>query len=376
MSAPVSDQDPARVLVEVDCWWIAYQDHNGRRCREKAFPDRSASERRLLEIRTRISRIRSGDLPESAHVRAGKSLPEMVNEWREDLESRDLTAKHVDVSVRRLSVLLEEIGAHRPADVDRVRVMRWLKAQRDRDVRPLSPSTSNQYLIAAHSFVRWMIARRYLETDPLAGSESVDEQSRRTFDRRALTPEEFSRLISTTRGSGRTSGLLTPADRVALYMVAVYTGFRAGELASLTRASFRLDPAAPQIDLVAAAAKNRKPTHQPIPETVAAVLRDWIATRPTTGPVWSPGNVRRNAPVILRRDLRAAGINPESPEGRVDFHSLRVTFGTFLANAGVPIQHAQKLLRHSTPVLTARHYTKLRAGDLSSQVDRLPPAPG
>jgi hypothetical protein len=39
----------------------------------------------------------------------------------------------------------------------------------------------------------------------------------------------------------------------------------------------------------------------------------------------------------------------------------------------VPIQHAQKLMRHSDPKITMAFYAKLGSADLAGQLDKLPP---
>ena len=58
----------------------------------------------------------------------------------------------------------------------------------------------------------------------------------------------------------------------------------------------------------------------------------------------------------FRRDLIAAGIEAKTLEGRIDFHALRNTFATLLAQEGVSLTLAQKLMRHSDPKLTASIY--------------------
>jgi hypothetical protein len=79
------------------------------------------------------------------------------------------------------------------------------------------------------------------------------------------------------------------------------------------------------------------------------------------------------AAAMLRADLAAADIPYEDDAGRVvDFHSLRVTFGTNLARGGVALQLAQRLLRHSTPVLTANVYTVLGRDDDRKAIEKLP----
>ena len=57
---------------------------------------------------------------------------------------------------------------------------------------------------------------------------------------------------------------------------------------------------------------------------------------------------RQNSSFLAKRDVA----------GRtVDFHSLRTTFGTNLAKAGVSPQMAQRAMRHSDMRTTLNHYT-------------------
>jgi hypothetical protein len=60
----------------------------------------------------------------------------------------------------------------------------------------------------------------------------------------------------------------------------------------------------------------------------------------------------------FRADLKAAGIQYVNDTGEyADFHSLRKTFATELAKAGVATRVAMELMRHSDPKLTTQIYT-------------------
>ncbi len=144
----------------------------------------------------------------------------------------------------------------------------------------------------------------------------------------------------------------------------------------------------------ASIAKNRREAILPLPHDAAVALSAaFDAQRDVDG----TARVFASVPVIrtFRIDLAAAreawiaeaDADPEErrrrekdrdflvyedSDGRfLDFHALRVTFGTALARAGVRLQTAQRLLRHSTPVLTANVYTKLELHDLRGAVARL-----
>jgi len=70
-----------------------------------------------------------------------------------------------------------------------------------------------------------------------------------------------------------------------------------------------------------------------------------------------PGNTTRR----FYKDLQKAGIPRFKPsEGVTTFHSLRVSFATFLLEEGADIKTAMTLMRHATPDLTVNRYAKAR----------------
>ena len=56
----------------------------------------------------------------------------------------------------------------------------------------------------------------------------------------------------------------------------------------------------------------------------------------------------------------------------MDLHSLRKSFGSFLALTEVPLTVTQGLVRHSDPKLTSNIYTDLRKLDLHRAVSAMP----
>jgi hypothetical protein len=78
-------------------------------------------------------------------------------------------------------------------------------------------------------------------------------------------------------------------------------------------------------------------------------------------------------PKVFVGDFCDAGLGAVNG-ARATFHSLRKSFVTLLANAGVDQAHLFKLARHSDPRLTAAVYTDGRLMKLSLAVSRLPAA--
>ena len=80
---------------------------------------------------------------------------------------------------------------------------------------------------------------------------------------------------------------------------------------------------------------------------------------------------------MLRGDLDEAGIDYQDSDGRFcDFHSLRHTFITNLANGGVHPKLAQDLARHSDINLTLSCYSHSVLGDRSNALRVLPDLSG
>jgi integrase len=241
------------------------------------------------------------------------------------------------------------------------------------------------YVSTVKHFSRWLARKinrvlkkthrlRHRWADPLADLQQLNAWVDVRHQHRPLAPEDFGRFLAAARSGKRYRGL-TGEDRAFPYLVAIYTGLRASELASLTPASFDLDAEPPTVTVGAAYSKHRREDVQPLRRDVAEQLRTYLAGRPRNTPVW-PGKWPKGGAVILRRDLAAAGIAYEDEGGAfIDFHGLRHTFISALAAAGVRPKAAQELARHSTITLTQDYYTHLQLRDQVGALDMLPPPP-
>jgi integrase len=238
----------------------------------------------------------------------------------------------------------------------------------------LSARTLNAHLTAVKQFARWLYRDGRCLDNPLAALSRLPEAGDRRVIRRPLDAAELRRLIDATKAAPAWQGLSGP-DRAMLYTIGAATGFRRGELASLTRASFRLDAEPPVIVCEAAYTKNGKQAEQPIPEALAAVLRLWVATKPADRPAFDP--LPEKTGRMLKADLALAGVAVVDASGRVvDMHSLRHGYITALAKAGTPIKTLQTLARHSDPKLTLNVYTHLTIHDTAAALDALPDLSG
>jgi integrase len=301
-------------------------------------------------------------------------LAEHVADFAANLAAKDKTPKHVQQVKTHLLAILKGCRFDRTNDLSALLLAQWLAGERA--AGRLGPKTSNYYLRDFKQFLGWMGRHRRMEK----GHPCLDVEPVRTAcdvrrARRELAVPELLALFDAARGSTETFRGMTGADRYHLYLTACGTGFRVQELASLTPGSFRLDAQPPTATVKARIDKRRKKATQPLPPGVVSALREYLRGRSAGEPLW-PRTWWRRAAEMLQIDLAAAGVSysvpgPDGTPLYADFHGLRHTYITYLANAGVSPKHAQELARHSDIRLTMGVYTHAQAGALAESVNRL-----
>jgi len=162
----------------------------------------------------------------------------------------------------------------------RVRVagMGRKKYEKKKERRALSIKSRNYYLKAVKHFFKRMVDDQRIAESPLAHlkCQNAEKDIRRV--RRALSEAELEALIAAT-SEGKAHHGLTGRERAMLYLLAVNSGLRASELASLTWRSFEFDKAAPTVTVAAAYSKHGKEDVQPLRRDVAGLFEGWCRER-------------------------------------------------------------------------------------------------
>lgn len=218
--------------------------------------------------------------------------------------------------------------------------------------------TVNDYLAIAKTFANWCIKQGRLAANPLNGVARMEHVDK--AERRALTPDEVGRLLAAA----------SPCRRL-VYRAALLTGLRHGELAKLQWGDLHIEPGErPFIALRAKTTKAKRVDTLPLRSDLADELR---AARPADADPSERVFPRVPYFQTFHKDREAAKIEYEDRQGRkVVFHSLRVTYGTMLQRAGVPLRTAMMLMRHTDPKLTLNTYTDLTLLDTAGAVEALP----
>ncbi|MCZ6851587.1 MAG: tyrosine-type recombinase/integrase [Planctomycetota bacterium] len=225
------------------------------------------------------------------------------------------------------------------ADITPSKVEAYLKRRRDGNgkKRGISAQTSNYYLQAVKQFCGWMVSDGRASESPITHLKALNARTDRRHERRALTVDELGLLLRAAQSGPERFGMTGP-DRAMLYRLAVESGLRRGELASLMRSSFDLDGSEPTATVEAAHSKRRREDVQPLPQELADALREHLTSDMPDEPAFNMPARRDNA-IMFRADLDAAGIPYRDDAGRVaDFHALRHTFISNLVRARGPSQ--------------------------------------
>lgn len=245
----------------------------------------------LHETKEMQSRLLKLGLIDAADHARGTPLVKLLDEFKSNLSSRDNTAEHVDLVCWRANAVIEGCGFVFFSDISGEKVERYLADRRTAKEGSIGRQTSNFYLAAMKQFCGWMVRTGRASSNPLAGAERVNVAEDIRRERRELQEHELRKLLETTQAGPVRYGM-TGEQRYRLYRLALATGLRASELASLTARSFDLSAELPTVTVDAKASKRRSRDTLPIPH-IADEVAEWIAGM-TPGEKLFPGRWAAN----------------------------------------------------------------------------------
>ena len=334
--------------------WMAQKSIGGRLSRRYR-------RRRAATKREALARLASLDAELRAGVQSSRvTVGDYLEGWVRDVRNiRPSTQHGYEVAVRLH--LAPTIGGIRLAALSPLDVERMLSV--------LAPSMSPKMLRNVHAVLRRALnaaVRAGLVPRNVAGREYVDAPRVPTVEPQPLTAAQVRRVLDAARG-----------DRLeALFIVAVGTGLRQGELLGLAWEDVDLDAGAIHVrrELVyrdGRYAREEPKTDRsrrvvPLSPALVAALRAHRERLVAAGfmpipggPVFtSPSGGPLNGSWVTHRFYRLladAGIP------RVPFKNLRTTFASRLFAAGVPDRRIADLLGHTRTRTTQGHY--IGAGD-------------
>ena len=315
--------------------------------------DKQVAEQKLRDITREHERATVGIISPAAQRETFESpMGRLADGYVADLKALGRSADHVRHVDKRLRRLMRECKWQNLREATADSFLRWRAGQKK------TPKTINEYQAALSAMFSWLRKQDRVAANPFELVTKVDARGKESFHRRALNDDEARRLLT---GPHR-----------PLYLLALHTGLRRGEINALHWGDLHLDVTNPFYVVPVAKSKSRKEQPRPLhPELATELQKMKSAGKLTPETLVFPDRVP--AMKVIRADFKTAGIPLVDERGhRVDFHALRMTYITRLQRAGVSPREAMELARHSDMRLTMKTYTDTAALPLAATVRKLP----
>lgn len=394
-----------KVKEKSDHWYIVYKV-GGKVRRLKAYTDKAASEAMLTDWRKSQERGDAGLLdPYKVHL--DRSLQEHLDEYLEDVRNGGTSTEYHAAVEARLSRVFAGIKAKVLREVTADALKSFFRSMVDARVKqgaapkPVSVTTKNDHRAAVYTFFQWLRKEnRHPENvvERVPRAEHPKGELVEVRKRRALKPSDLRTLIRTageypiesrklnrggrpkrdgSRPDNKPANLKAETlttlkqqgqERRMIYLLALFTGLRRGELSRVQVKEVRLKRGL--LDMPGRKTKNGRRAVIPLVKGLVAELREWVKNKNGEDPL-VPVPCRHNLRRLHLAHLKMANIPHKTAKGHADWHSLRKTINTFLRRKDVPLRQRQLFLRHSAADLTTQRYDDERVGDMADVIRQL-----
>ncbi len=380
------------ILVADVCYMASITNARGKRIRKSTKTSDKAVAIRIASKWESDARLREegvvDDLVESLARHAAKPIAEHVDAFIAFLATKGGTEEHRTRTRRQIEEFVNASKWKWITDLDADGISAHVATMMSSDA---AARTIQQKLTSIKSFSKWLADHHRLMVNPLSMVKKPDPNANRRHERRMLLPDEWRWLESVTLATHKDRNSMTAYERTLLYRLTIQTGLRASEVFEVPRSKLILARGTPHVLCKAAGTKNRKPAKQYIDQALADDLRNHVASKHPTAPVFGIGS-KEELSRVLELDLadaRRSWLSTLDDDARVEaessdflmrtnhdgehlvFHSLRHSCGAWLAMAGVHVKTVQSVMRHGSIGLTMDRYRHLfpgQAEDAASQI--------
>ena len=238
----------------------------------------------------------------------------------------------------------------------------------------LSASSYNGRVCILREIFRTLAEKACLESDPW---EHVRLRPNDSHSRRELTLDEVKRLLNAAIRVGN-------KEWHTLFLIGIYTGLRLGDCCKLDWSQVNLAEGVIQLVPRKTRRHHQRMVTIPIHPALVEALDEAAPTGETpVGPVlpeiaegyrrsrwWVSNEIARIFKAAnIEMSVKLEGRRTRTPEAT--FHSLRHTFVSLAANAGVPLHIVQSIVGHESTAMT-RHYYHESSEALRQAVAAIP----
>ena len=360
-----------RVLIETGKWIAEWTDETGKEHKESTgCTSKDAALHFLRHKELEVERIRAGILSREEITQSTQAqipIALHLDAFHASRKATDVGLRQIDDVNKKLKDIFDFINV---IYLDELKTEHFEKYIVFRKENRMTPRTINHDIAALKTFFKWCLSTRRMTDSPVKSIKKLSTASGCETNRRAFTEDELSRIFVAAR-TRKNRGEKRCYEVEMIYRTLLGTGLRSSEIASIKVNQVTLT----HIILEAPSEKNRKGTYQPITQGLSQLLQNWINDSEK-----KPGDAlfvctKKSIHDAFVGDCLAAKIERIDDRGHILVpYSFRHTFGTRLARAGVPLTTTQRLMRHSSPELTAKYYidvTPIEMIDALEKIERL-----
>lgn len=243
------------------------------------------------------------------------------------------------------------------------------------DTRQLKPSSVNSYIAAVRAFCRWAMSAGLASGDPTSGIKSVKivAEAPRWLDRQEQykllrAAQEQAQLAELKAGADHTAPVLLRAYRDrAIVVLALNTGLRLSEIASLRTDSMTINARSGNVKVVG---KGNKARTVPLNKDARAAVSAWLEIRPEIvgcATLFTSQKQRALTPRSVARRIEYVGLKAGI---KVTPHQLRHSLAKNLVDEGVSLDRVGMALGHAS-LDTTRRYTMPSRADMQDALERV-----
>ncbi len=215
-------------------------------------------------------------------------LESHLQDFEIGLQRRISTAKHVRLTMSRIRRVVRGCEFETIGDISADDVECFLSEARMEG--EFGHKTYNHYVQAFEQFCSWLMAKGRVSFNPVVGLERLNCETDVRHRRRALSPDEFEKLVLSAQTSDKLIQCYDGETRAKIYVLSNMTGLRRTELASLTPSSFKLQVHPATLTVAAKNSKHRKLDVLPLHPDLIVMLREWLVSSiESTFPPRPPG---------------------------------------------------------------------------------------
>jgi integrase len=327
---------------------------------------------RLDEAKARAREVYGETTPRVTSV--GRTLDEVIEEWRKLRDVRPASASTYDTLVRLY--VTPKLGRRKVRDLDEAAILHWLRGLKGQRGQELSDSTRRLLLSTLDAIFQRAIRMGAASVNPVRSLDKRDRPKQGPPRRRILSADEEARLLAYCARTPWLRPVVSVAIGEALRLGELLgldwqdVDFVAGKL-HVRRAVDRRGNIGPCKGQSREDFERGKGASIELTPVARAALLE-LRLQAAEGPVFlSERGERRGSGDVQRafRKARERAALPVTEEGKVVFHSLRHTGVSRLANhPAIPLVHVRDFARHTNLATTEGYVHRIDSPTITEAI--------